>query len=654
MIQIAIKSTGEYLDLPKDLKLSIELTNPLFSEQGSASLPLTLPATSQNRRLLGYVTTPQLESANVVDSIKVVITTDFIPSWEATLTILSHNFDTISAALLFRESEAYSKMDEQMSSIFDDDAVWKKDFAYYGFAYGSYNHSGEKALVIAPVKSDDVTVSPYNASYALKYNARSETIGDLTVSIPAGYMITGHLYLGFVIKRIFEYLGYVWNSSIFSYENNAEGHIVILNNNIDSFFQVGGNYRILYRHLVPTCTISEFLKAVGVQFGGAFFFNLDNTVEFKTYNELFTSSAQLNLSERIKDVPTVTLSEKKHLALTSKKLTDDDQPLEITSVKEIMKYADRRGTEDPYATISRLPAYGSNAIKQSGIYRLMPDNNFYVIHKSLQSSAASSINNPNYGYSMPVSSRITLETGATNNNNTDWGGGEYSTTQFYQAGQSPSSGTPAAQTFYLWSERLCPDNLDWIPDVDDDQIEKIEGDFVTVMMKAVHNSYYQMSECLPYVGPHRQMTTDIMDSSGNIVEGEGECPIMFAIADQCYPSTFGTQHQAMMLSVTCNKNKLPFPPDVVPISRSEIDMYSLAFGGEGGVYDRLYKTYDRLLQTSWNDMNIPLRLSATDIISFQFGRKMMVYNTPVIPISLKIEITDNTCEVVDSTFKTMI
>jgi hypothetical protein len=43
---------GQALDIPKDFSLELELNNPFFSEDGSQSLPVTLPYTSHNLSLL--------------------------------------------------------------------------------------------------------------------------------------------------------------------------------------------------------------------------------------------------------------------------------------------------------------------------------------------------------------------------------------------------------------------------------------------------------------------------------------------------------------------------------------------------------------------------------------------------------------------------
>ena len=42
------------LDLPEDFSLTIERTNPLLSDEGDRSIPVTLPATPKNLAILGH------------------------------------------------------------------------------------------------------------------------------------------------------------------------------------------------------------------------------------------------------------------------------------------------------------------------------------------------------------------------------------------------------------------------------------------------------------------------------------------------------------------------------------------------------------------------------------------------------------------------
>ena len=49
--------TGE-LSLPEDFTFEIESNHPFFSDEGTASVPVTIPASPENLKLLGYPEDP--------------------------------------------------------------------------------------------------------------------------------------------------------------------------------------------------------------------------------------------------------------------------------------------------------------------------------------------------------------------------------------------------------------------------------------------------------------------------------------------------------------------------------------------------------------------------------------------------------------------
>lgn len=64
MIKILIK--GEALDLPEGFSMAVEDTNPIFNDQGSQSIPATVPPTRRNNRLtatLSELTTPRIRTS---------------------------------------------------------------------------------------------------------------------------------------------------------------------------------------------------------------------------------------------------------------------------------------------------------------------------------------------------------------------------------------------------------------------------------------------------------------------------------------------------------------------------------------------------------------------------------------------------------------
>jgi len=112
---IVLLETGSKLDLPLNLKLNIEMTSPIFSKAGSMSLPISLPLTDKNRKLLQFP-----DRLDIYDSEEAVIRA--IPdisvivmqgSWQqvATMCISEYSNDAVEATLYFNESNIWSKLD---------------------------------------------------------------------------------------------------------------------------------------------------------------------------------------------------------------------------------------------------------------------------------------------------------------------------------------------------------------------------------------------------------------------------------------------------------------------------------------------------------------------------------------------------------------
>ena len=49
-----ISTPDGILDIPEDLDFEIKASHPFFSDEGSASIPVTVPATTANCAILGY------------------------------------------------------------------------------------------------------------------------------------------------------------------------------------------------------------------------------------------------------------------------------------------------------------------------------------------------------------------------------------------------------------------------------------------------------------------------------------------------------------------------------------------------------------------------------------------------------------------------
>ena len=112
---IALLETGSKFDLPLDIKLNIEMASPIFSKAGAMSLPVSLPLTDKNRRLLHFpdrldIYDSDEEAIRTIPDIQVLVTQG---SWQqvATMSISGCSEESVEATMYFNESNIWSRLD---------------------------------------------------------------------------------------------------------------------------------------------------------------------------------------------------------------------------------------------------------------------------------------------------------------------------------------------------------------------------------------------------------------------------------------------------------------------------------------------------------------------------------------------------------------
>lgn len=112
---ITLLESGSKFDLPLDLKLNIEMASPIFSKAGSMSLPVSLPLTDNNRRLLQFpdrldMYDSEEEVIRAIPDISVIVSQG---SWQqvATMSISGCSEEAVESTLYFNESNIWSKLD---------------------------------------------------------------------------------------------------------------------------------------------------------------------------------------------------------------------------------------------------------------------------------------------------------------------------------------------------------------------------------------------------------------------------------------------------------------------------------------------------------------------------------------------------------------
>lgn len=333
---IIIRSNHEQLDLPLDVELNIETTSPLFSQASSMSLPISIPLTDHNKRVLNYP-----DMLNIYDS----ETTGFRPiqslavvvkhaSWQqmATMDISSCTESAAEATIYFNESNIWCKIDEMTlpqamaglhygnipptisdiptyrQNLFDalyedfrthpisvdprEDEARQGELEYQEWVSMLTERAEwfqSREFVMAPIYTKDGWLNEIVTPHALKRRTDST-------------YITAFLRLDYVLHKIFEKAGYSLEIDFDSFpdENEYSSHfekqwhsILVLNNTMDALYP-GCLY---YSSLVPDMSCKDFLLTVQAQFGCAFIFQPDGSYIMRFSEGTLQQSTGIRISE---------------------------------------------------------------------------------------------------------------------------------------------------------------------------------------------------------------------------------------------------------------------------------------------------------------------------------------------------------------------
>ncbi len=113
---ITLIDNGKQLDLPSDVKISIEQNNPMFEEQGDFTLPLELPFSKNNLLLLNFP--HRLDIVSEVIPIPVLLQAGLL-SKKGILNM--EEGKSISVSIIFEETVLYKKMYKTMEELFENE-----------------------------------------------------------------------------------------------------------------------------------------------------------------------------------------------------------------------------------------------------------------------------------------------------------------------------------------------------------------------------------------------------------------------------------------------------------------------------------------------------------------------------------------------------
>lgn len=405
--------------LPDGFTAEMSRTNPFLTDEGSQSVPMTLPASEHNMKLIGWQhhlnpnKRPMRKTQAIISNAGIWI--------RGTLFIDQANYkDGIECTFYTNEGQLYEKLQniklgdlewpvntEGLSGSTEDDKVRSRltEFIqiikgekihtdYYIFPVKSSfpikrkgkNYSYEGNLTLNEVSSGDTEDSIY-------FPQKSSTVfyidpDDTEIKLPVGYGVTPFLKISFIVKHIFQSLGYDIDTGFFSRDQSLY-RLVLLNNTADAICKGGILY---YKYLIPeNLPVTDFLDTLRYKFGIEFI-EKGQTIEIRQWSTTLRSKADINLTNYIRDVPTIEFVDKKKLQITMSRSLNHAET-EVESYREFYnKYGNVKEIKDIVdASTSKisllLPVYQyvyrreSNtafykAAASSTFFDLIPDGDF--------------------------------------------------------------------------------------------------------------------------------------------------------------------------------------------------------------------------------------------------------------------------------------
>lgn len=318
----SILINNEPLDLPVEFSADIEDTNPIFNDKGSQSLPLTVPATGRNQRLLGFPA--RIDTAtdpNKPEIVATVVDGAYIRRGKINVTSAGLK-DGITFNVGFDNSTAYSEWgDKRLADLSSLPLVKGCDVGVSddvdGMIYYMSHLYTEADPAIDPLAVFPIAISknilqeqdsehqeaclwemmnvPQNNSGGIMIQpGRVKRVidGALTeVVVPKGYALSPFVRVWKLLELVFADLGVTVEYNIFR-TNSDFARLVVLNNVADAICT--GSLK--YADLMPDCTVAQFMKSLWVRFGLVYNINFDKaTVSLKLLRDIIKDSPKEDL-----------------------------------------------------------------------------------------------------------------------------------------------------------------------------------------------------------------------------------------------------------------------------------------------------------------------------------------------------------------------
>lgn len=368
-MKIVNTKAGQAYHLTPGTQLEIERPNLFFNEWGEQSLPTDLPDTDLNRQLTNYP--DMLSNRRKPETIECSIQSGeySMPCRQAILS--AKRREKISTSFYMNEGAFLAKIsDISLKDIFGDEVIPGITTVTEGIEFcRSLVNGTHSDYAIFPVLIDNGGSSYkilnqygyigdngdfHNGLFAGKnsdfYHAvsRSETVDDTVISVSPGFYITPFIRANYLLKRIFEYFGYILLDNFFT-RTSPFPDMVFINTCADTL--VNGSIKIT--DLLPDCSCDVILEVFRKKFMCEFVPDeVRRTVQVKLFKDCLNEEPTTDLSPYLTSYPEVSFPEfYQQIALASEHVLSDDGS--VTSESSLLDLAAK------YPSIDYNPTTGT-------------------------------------------------------------------------------------------------------------------------------------------------------------------------------------------------------------------------------------------------------------------------------------------------------
>ncbi|WP_028897845.1 hypothetical protein [Prevotella sp. HUN102] len=373
---------GEAYNLKPGTKIEVERTNPFFNDYGEQTVPLELPASEHNRRLLGF---PGSFGSRVKMKPMSVSIQDGDYFATCRQIVLSAQYNgSIATSFYINDGSFYSRIQNvRLKDVFRDEFIpgvstveegidfcrrlranTDDKFGIFpvlladdsgmdtGYNYKVLNAYGRQRTLTL----DDILVwrnnryelveNPQGAAFIPDedgtgcdfYNAteRTEYVNQIPITLGKGYYISPFIRTNYLLRRIFSHFGYTLSENFFD-RTEPFSKMVVVNNVIDVL--VNGKIRL--SDLVPNGTCADFLAVFRKKFCCEFTADEGNrTVEIVFLRDAISAKPREDLTHSMVEEPVITYKSEKdyqRIVIGSSEKVDSDTEGSYEDIAEMAK-----------------------------------------------------------------------------------------------------------------------------------------------------------------------------------------------------------------------------------------------------------------------------------------------------------------------------